>query len=262
MPELDESSRRLRALGYYKDPAGRWLHTRLGLIAPRPELLLECDPEALRRFHDDATWPRAHELPEAPVLEPSLGRAAREAGLLWLPWLRGYEAQDGTLLFVDDLTRLGPEGLRRGRARQLAWRRAQRARTVAAAISIGVMILWLLLGWMVGTAGWLLGMAVIAGAAYARRPLPPPTDLWPGLDEARIDAVFDEGKRLLGPGFEELAESLGAASGGDGLVHLYALRLTARVDALRSGVSPEALSAVLGALERPPDDLDDDDDAD
>ncbi len=262
MPELDESSRRLRALGYYKDPAGRWLHTRLGLIAPKPELLLGCDPEALRRFHDDATWPRVHELPEAPVLEPTLGRAAREAGLVWQPWLGGYEAQDGTLLFVEDLTRLGPEGLREGRARQLEWRAAQRSRTVAVAFSIGLMVLWLLTGWLVGTVGWLSGMVVIAGVAFTRRPLPPPTDLWPGIDEARIDAVFDEGKRLLGPGFEELAESLGAASGGGGLVHLYALRLTARADALRSGVSPEALSAVLGALERPPDDLDEDDASD
>ncbi|MCK6523990.1 hypothetical protein L6R49_21490 [Myxococcota bacterium] len=262
MPELDESSRRLRALGYYRDPDGRWRHARLGLVAPRPDLLLECDPEALRRFHADTTWPRAEELPEAPVLEPALGRAAREAGLLWQPWLGGYEAQDGTLLFLDDLTRLGPDGLRRGRARQRAWRSAQRARTLAAAISIGLMVIWLLVGWLVGTAGWLLGMALIAGAAFTRRPLPPPKDLWPGIDEARIDAVFDEGKRLLGPGFEELAESLGAASGVQGIVHLYALRLTARADALRAGVSPEALGAVLGALERPPDELDDDDGSD
>ena len=160
LPELDESSRRLRALGYYKDPDGRWLHARLGLVAPKPELLLECDPEALRRFHDDATWPRPHELPEAPVLDPALGRAAREAGIHWLPWLSGYEAQDGTLLFLDDLTRLGPEGLRRGRSRQLAWRRAQRARTVAAAISIGLMVLWLLVG-----CGVVLMAAVLAEGA-------------------------------------------------------------------------------------------------
>lgn len=239
----------MRALGYVLDLDNRWVHPRLGLLAPDPEALLALDRAQVTAFHAPDTWLEPRELPEPDPLPPELLRLVAELDLRWQFWAGAWESPGGALLDRPALERLGPEGLRAAAVRHRAWAEARRRRHRATVLGMGVMCVWALVGWVGGAALWLGGMVLIAGLTWRVRPLPEPEDLWRADgDPQRVQRALERGRDALGPGWEELAEGVAAASADGERLALIHLGLAARASTLHTRFTPAGLTAVLEHL--------------
>ncbi len=180
----------MRRFGYVLDPHDRWVHPRFGLECQDVKALLAC--AKLETFHDDATWADRIEPRQRPPLSPDVNRSVQRWGLIWDGWMGAFETGNGDIYVTpDELEALGGDGFDAVMDYTTSWYDKHAMRTVGGCAGMGVMLLWLVLGWMAGTVAWLLGMATIAVVTWFVRPRGRPSDLWgEGIDTARFEGLL------------------------------------------------------------------------
>ena len=242
MPEL------MRRFGYVLDGRDRWVHPRFGLECQDPDALLSC--EKLDAFHDDATWADELEPQQRPPLAPDVNRAVQRWGLTWDGWVGAFETGNGDVYVTpEDLEALGGDGFDAVMERTTSWYDTHAMRTVGGCAGMGVMLLWLLLGWLAGTVAWLLGMAGIAIATWFVRPRGRPRDLWgERIDPARFEGLLERATKRFDDGWTEALMTVGAIPVDDEHLRLFVLRRTIADQSLTERFTPDELLAILGTL--------------
>lgn len=239
----------LRRFGYLLDREDRWVHPRFGLECQDPEALLACDPEELERFHDDSVWADEIKPRARPTMDADLGRAVREHELEWDGWLEAFETGNGDVyISMDELEALGAEGFVQVMDDATSWYDRHAMRTIGGCAGLGVMVVWLALGWLAGTVWWLLGMAAIAVVTWVGRPRPRPKDLWGPIDPARFEHALERAAEQVSEEWESVLLRCGALPVGDTHLRLNVLRRTIRSDVLMSTFTPDGLGTILLTL--------------
>lgn len=248
----------MRSLGYALDERDRWVNARIRMVAPDPALLAACEPDQVRAFHDADLWEGDEVEPDPPVLDPKLRQALDGVPMRWDGYLGAWLLVDEVWMRPEQLDALGADGVR---ARLDAFNTLRgQWQSQAQLVLLGMvgMVVWVLTGWQLGSPLYLAGMVGIALVTWLSRPKRLPTDLWAGLSPNLLDERVEAGVRMLGEGWEELADELGAVPVDDTMVHLRTLWRTIRVATFKRRFTPEGLSAILSALTP----LEDDDERD
>ncbi|MCB9794996.1 MAG: hypothetical protein H6741_20035 [Alphaproteobacteria bacterium] len=230
------------------DNHDRWIHPRIGLAAPRPELLGDCDAQQLADFHDPQLWLDGERGPAPPHLEPELQRAVTAQELDWDGWVGAWLGPREVPFTLRDLQRLGAEGLERQLGRYHAWRSAQSVRTLVSCVGMGAMFVWLLTGWLLGVDVYLGGMAAIALVSWLWRPRSMPDGLWEGLDLDHVGRAQDAAIERLGEAWEPVLEAVETVLTPDGRLHMRALDRTISADALKEHFTPDGFIGILEVL--------------
>ncbi|HJN75036.1 MAG TPA: hypothetical protein QGF58_14000 [Myxococcota bacterium] len=239
----------LRRFGYLLDREDRWVHPIFGLKCEDPEALLACDPEQLEDFHADRVWADGVQARARPAMAPEISTLVRDYELEWDGWLEAFETGNGDVyVTLEELEDMGPEGFREVMNGATAWYDRHAMRTVGGCAGLGVMVLWLALGWLTGVVWWLLGMAAIAVVTWMIRPRPRPKTLWGPIDPARFESALEEATERVDEEWEDVLLRCGALPAGDDHIRLVVIRRTIRTDVLVSTFDPDTLAAILHTL--------------
>ena len=237
----------LRRFGYLLDRQDRWVHPRFGLECQDPEALIACSE--VEAFHDAEVWADEVQPRQRPSLEPELARVVRDYELEWDGWLEAFETGNGDVyVTLEELEDMGAAGFREVMEQATGWYDKHAMRTLGGCLGLGVMLLWLALGWMAGTVWWLLGMAAIAVVTWLVRPRSRPRSLWGPIDPARFEKALEEATGRLGDEWEPVLLRCGALPAGPEHLRLNVIRRTIRTDVLRRTFSPDGLAAILLTL--------------
>lgn len=237
---------RLRALGYMLDAEDRWIHPRLKLEAEDPEALLECAEPDLEAFHDGRLWAELEPTPR-PALDFDLsGRVAR-LELTWDGWLGAWELQEGLYARHEQLLEMG-EGLESTLVGLRLWQRSHDRRLLGSCLGMGVMLLWLIGGWIFGLSAWLGGIAFIAVGTWLVRPRSRPDALFGSLDVDLVPKALTAGREALGEGWEEIADAVAAIPLDATHVRLSVLERNVLVSELKEAFEPEGLGRILHSV--------------
>ena len=245
---MDDPTTRLRALGYHKDLQDRWIHEVLQVWLMDPALLLELEPTQVEAFHDPEVWVQVR-APARPLMDADLHRAVTQADLSWNGWLGQWSSPSGLQLTQQDVEELGVETLSTLEQRRLTWLAEHGRRRFAGCTGMGVMILWLGVGWAIAGSitVWRLGMAVIAVASWLLRPVPWPEELDP--EPPSTEERLTTGRELLGPEWHGVALLTAPIPWDGGAVHMLSLDRTITVSRLHEHFTPDVFLRILHALE-------------
>lgn len=245
---MDETTTRLRQLGYHQDLDGRWLHGALGVWLVDPEQLLALPREPVEAFHDEALWPALRPAPR-PLMDAGLSHAAIQAELVWDGWLGTWSSPSGLVLGQPDLARLGAEGIAALETARSAWLAEHGRRRVAGCTGMAVMIAWLGAGWMLAgsVTVWLIGMAVIAVGSWLTRPVPWPAELNPEPPDTR--ALFDAASDRLGEAWHAVVRLTAPILADADHLHLLGLDRSIAIDTLLARFTPDDFLRILHTLE-------------
>lgn len=238
----------MRSLGYALDDRDRWVNGRIRMVAPNPALLTSCDPDQLHAFHDTDLWETSSVAPDPPLLDATLRGELEGIPMTWDGFLGAWLLMDDVWMLPEQLEALGPSGVRACLARYNEMRAQWQSQAQAALMGMVGMVIWVLSGWQFGAPLYVFGLIGITVLTWIFRPKPMPKGIWEGLSPQLLDLRVDDGVRLLGPGWEELADELGAVPVGDTYVHFRTLWRTIRVSTFKRRFTPEGLEAILSAL--------------
>lgn len=238
----------MRGFGYVLSPDDRWVHPRFALECQDVDALLQCTN--LDAFHDNATWADDIQPTQRPPLPPDVNRAVQQWGLTWDGWVGAFETGNGDVYVTpEELEALGGDGFDQIMQATTAWYDRHAMRTVGGCAGMGVMLLWLVLGWLAGTVAWLLGMAAIAIVTWFVRPRGRPQDLWgEGVDPYRYEGLLEAATARFDEEWKEALMTCGAIPSGDDHLHLIVLQRTISDASLVSSFAPDDLLAILKNL--------------
>ncbi len=236
----------MRALGYVLDSEDRWVHPSLKLEAQDPQELLACDPDELERFHDGSLWEKVEPKPRPPLDSELAGRVVR-LELNWDGWLGAWELQDGVYAGHDDLLAMG-ETLETTLSGLRTWQHGHDRRLLGSCMGMGVMLLWLVFGWLFGLSIWLGGVAIIAIVTWLMKPIKRPDALFGSLEVDMIPKALAAGRDALGDGWEEIADAVAAIPLDAEHVRLAVLERNVAIQRLKASFEPDGLARILHAL--------------
>ncbi len=242
---MDTHTTTLRSLGYHRDGRDEWIHAGLQVRLVDPELLFSVEPGQVESFHDERLWSDVRPRPR-PLMEAELGRAVVELELDWNGWLESWLSPSGLHLAQRDLESLGEERLRDIETRRRAWLKEHAQRRLAGCAGMAAMIVWMGVGWLLGTTLWILGMALIAVGSWLMRPVPWPAEINP--DGPDPEEALERGRQMLGPEWDGVARIVAPVPIDRGHVRLLNLERTISVEVMQERFTPEGFVHILHAL--------------